>query len=48
MLVVGVGRNRDAVETAWPRLPFVWLATASAEDGVFAVKREDIVGGVRG
>jgi ribosomal protein L3 glutamine methyltransferase len=48
MLVVEVGHNRDAVETAWPRLPFVWLATASAEDGVFAVKREDIVGGVRG
>jgi ribosomal protein L3 glutamine methyltransferase len=47
-LVVEVGHNRAAVESAWPKLPFVWLATPSAEDGVFAVTREDIVAGVRG
>jgi ribosomal protein L3 glutamine methyltransferase len=44
-LVVEVGHNRAAAEAAFPRLPFVWLATAGTEDCVFLVKREDIVGG---
>jgi ribosomal protein L3 glutamine methyltransferase len=47
-LVVEVGHNRDAVESAWPRLPFMWLATPSTDDAVFALRREDIVAGVRG
>jgi ribosomal protein L3 glutamine methyltransferase len=42
-LVVEVGFNRAAAELAWPRLPFVWLATASSEDSVFLLKREDLV-----
>jgi hypothetical protein len=29
-------------------MPFVWLATPSTEDAVFAVRREDIVAGVHG
>ncbi|MEO8344083.1 MAG: 50S ribosomal protein L3 N(5)-glutamine methyltransferase [Betaproteobacteria bacterium] len=44
-LVVEVGHNRTAVETAYPRLPFIWLVTPGTEDGVFMVKREDIVNG---
>jgi ribosomal protein L3 glutamine methyltransferase len=44
-LVVEVGHNRSAAESAFPRLPFVWLATAGTEDSVFIVKREDIVNG---
>jgi ribosomal protein L3 glutamine methyltransferase len=44
-LVVEVGHNRAAVELAWPRLPFVWVATATAPDSVFLLKRADIVGG---
>ncbi len=44
-LVVELGRNRAAAEAAFPRLPFVWLATQNAEDCVFTVKREDIVNG---
>jgi len=44
-LVVEVGHNRAAAEAAFPRLPFVWLATPGAEDGVFLVKREDLVAG---
>jgi ribosomal protein L3 glutamine methyltransferase len=44
-LVVEVGSNRVAVETAFPRLPVVWLPTAASEDAVFVVKREDIVQG---
>jgi ribosomal protein L3 glutamine methyltransferase len=46
-LVVEIGRNRAAAEAAFPRLPFTWLATPSSEDCVFALRREDIVAGVR-
>ena len=44
-LVVEVGHNRDAAETAFPRLPLTWLPTADKDDGVFLLKREDIVAG---
>jgi ribosomal protein L3 glutamine methyltransferase len=44
-LVVELGHNRAAAEAAFPRLPFVWLETAAADDCVFVVKREDIVKG---
>ena len=43
-LVVEVGNARDAVEATFPRLPLVWLATPSADDSVFLVKREDLPG----
>jgi ribosomal protein L3 glutamine methyltransferase len=42
VLVVEVGHGRDAVEAAYPRLPFVWLATTSAEDSVFLLPRADL------
>jgi len=42
-LVVEVGQNKDAAEVAFPRLPFVWLETPSAEDSVFLLKREELV-----
>ncbi len=44
-LVVEVGNGRAATEAAFPRLPFVWLLTASSEDSVFLLKREDLVAG---
>ena len=44
LLVVEVGHNRAGAEAAFPRLPFVWLATATATDSVFLLKREDLVG----
>jgi ribosomal protein L3 glutamine methyltransferase len=44
-LVMEVGHNRAAAETAFPRLPMMWLPAAGAEDAVFVVKREDIVAG---
>ena len=44
-LVVEIGHNRAAAETAFPRLPMVWLPTAGADDAVFLVKREDLVAG---
>lgn len=45
VLVVEVGHNRMQAEAAFPRLPFVWLETPGATDGVFCVRREDIVAG---
>ena len=44
-LVVEVGHNRAAVELAFPRLPFVWLETEGSSEGVFLLKREEIVAG---
>ena len=40
-LVVEVGSGKDAVEAAFPKLPFVWLDTRSSADSVFLLKRED-------
>ena len=42
-LVVEVGNGRAATEAAFPRLPFIWLQTASSDDSVFLLKREDLV-----
>lgn len=44
-LVIEIGHGRAAVETAFPHLPVVWLSTATSDDGVFLVKREDLVAG---
>jgi ribosomal protein L3 glutamine methyltransferase len=43
LLVVEVGRNRAAAEAAFPRVPFVWVATESSEDSVFLLKRAQLV-----
>ena len=45
VLVVEIGHNRATAEAAFPRMPFVWLSTASSDDSVFLLKREDIVAG---
>ncbi len=45
LLVVEIGNNRGAVEEAYPRMPFVWLETASSTDSVFLLTREDVVRG---
>ena len=45
LLVVEVGHGRAAVESAYPRMPFVWLETEGHEDAVFAIPREDLVAG---
>jgi ribosomal protein L3 glutamine methyltransferase len=44
-LVVELGHNRAAAEAAFPRLPMVWLETATTDDAVFLVKREDLIAG---
>jgi len=43
VLVVEVGHNRAAVETAFPDIPFVWLETASSSDSVVLVQQQDLV-----
>lgn len=45
LLVVEVGHNRAAAEAAFPRLPFLWLETASSSDSVFALRREELIAG---
>lgn len=45
VLVVEIGHNRGAAEAAFPRMPFLWLTTNSADDNVFLLKREEIVAG---
>lgn len=42
LLVVEIGHNRDVVEAAYPTLPFTWLDTASGDQFVFMLRREDL------
>jgi ribosomal protein L3 glutamine methyltransferase len=44
LLVVEIGHNRDALEAAFPALPFTWLDTASGDHFVFLLRREDLPG----
>jgi ribosomal protein L3 glutamine methyltransferase len=45
VLVVEVGHNRMQAEAAFPRLPFTWLAAPGAEEGMFLLRREELVAG---
>jgi ribosomal protein L3 glutamine methyltransferase len=42
VLVVEIGHNRDALEAAYPALPFTWLDTESGDQFVFMLRREDL------
>jgi len=42
LLVVEIGHNRDALEAAYPTLPFTWLDTESGDQYVFMLRREDL------
>jgi ribosomal protein L3 glutamine methyltransferase len=42
LLVVEIGHNRDALEAAYPTLPFTWLDTESGDQFVFMLHREDL------
>jgi ribosomal protein L3 glutamine methyltransferase len=41
-LVVEIGQARDALEAAWPNLPFLWLDTETSEGEVFALQASDL------
>jgi len=43
LLVVEIGHNRDALEAAYPALPFTWLDTEGGDQFVFMLRREDLV-----
>jgi len=42
LLVVEIGHNRDALESAYPALPFTWLDTESGDQFVFMLRHEDL------
>ncbi len=42
LLIVDVGHNRHLVEDAFPTLPFMWLATAASDAGVFLIRAEQL------
>ncbi len=42
VLVVEIGHNRDALEAAFPQLPFFWPETSGGDGFVFILKREDL------
>jgi ribosomal protein L3 glutamine methyltransferase len=43
ILIVEVGRDRKALEKAFPNIPFTWIATQASEDSVFLLTREDLL-----
>jgi ribosomal protein L3 glutamine methyltransferase len=47
VLIVEVGRDRPALEAAYPSLPFTWIATAAGEDFVFCLTAEELAGAAR-
>ena len=42
ILVVEIGHNREALEAAYPRLPFTWLDTTAGDDYVFLLNAADL------
>jgi ribosomal protein L3 glutamine methyltransferase len=42
LLIAEIGHNRDALEAAFPQLPFVWLQTSGGDEYVFLLRHEDI------
>ncbi|MHB1592302.1 MAG: 50S ribosomal protein L3 N(5)-glutamine methyltransferase [Sulfuricella sp.] len=42
LLVVEIGHNRDALEEAFPDLPFAWLETSAGDEHVFLLTREQL------
>lgn len=44
ILIVEIGHNREALETAYPKLPFTWLDTAAGDEYVFLLHAADLPG----
>jgi ribosomal protein L3 glutamine methyltransferase len=42
VLVVEIGHNRDALESAYPGLPFIWLEVSAGDEYVFMLHRNDL------
>lgn len=43
LLVVEIGHNRDALEAAYPDLPFTWLDVSAGDEFVFILHRNDLL-----
>jgi len=43
VLVVEIGHNRDALEAAYPNLPFTWLDVSAGDQYVFMLHRNDLL-----
>ena len=41
LLLVEIGHNRDALEAAYPELPFTWLEVSAGSEFVFMLRREE-------
>lgn len=42
LLIVEIGHNRDALEAAFPDLPFTWLDVSAGDEFVFLLHRNDL------
>lgn len=42
LLVVEIGHNRDALEAAFPALPFTWLDVTAGDEFVFLLRRDEL------
>lgn len=42
LLIVEIGHNREALETAYPDLPFTWLETSAGDEYVFMLQATDL------
>ncbi len=43
ILLVEIGHNRDALESAYPKLAFNWLNVAAGDEFIFILQREDLL-----
>lgn len=43
VLIVEIGHNRDALEAAYPDLPFTWLDVSAGDQFVFMLHRNDLL-----
>jgi ribosomal protein L3 glutamine methyltransferase len=43
VLVVEIGHNRGAIETAYPDLPFTWLDVSAGDQFVFMLHKNDLI-----
>lgn len=44
VLLVEMGHNREALEAAYPELPFMWMETSGGDGFVFLLTREQLLG----
>ncbi len=43
ILIVEIGHNRDALEAAYPQLPFTWLDVSAGDQFVFMLHKNDLL-----